>query len=560
MKWLSAICLSLVLGISAVAQKESPKESKTPKEDLCTISGMVVTLAASAPLKKARLVLQSADDPKQSISTMTEADGRFTLRNIDPGPYRLSVSRPRYVNQAYGQRKPDSPGAILTLQPRQQMKDLLFRMIPGGVISGKVYDEDGEAIPGVWIQALRQTYSEGKHQLSSAAHGETNDLGEYRLHGLAPGRYFVSAVYTRWSRFGYDENVSSADTHEEGYAKLYYPGTPDSSKATPITVKSGEEVPSMEILMRPVAVHQIRGHVYNQASGKTARNETTEVIVVPRGNRSDWDLSGRGLVKNDGSFTIPEILSGQYVLLAYWFDGEKFFTNRLPLDVADNDIDGLSVTLSAGVNIPGRIIWEGKPGIQNDELSVTAQSIDVPFLGGLIGQVDKTALFTLKNVSEGPYRVTLVQLPKDCYIKQVRYGESNRSDAEFTVARGEPNTLEITVSTRGARVQGIVTAEDGLPSSGVSVVLVPEVAKREQFQLYKTVDTDQYGHFDLRGIPPGDYKIFSWEDVESDAWQDPEFLKPFETKGESVSLHDDDHKKINVTVIRAGSNENASAQ
>jgi hypothetical protein len=84
------------------------------------------------------------------------------LKNIAPGSYRLTISRPGFANQAYGQRKPDAPGANLTLQPRQEIKDLLFRMIRAGIISGKVFDEDGEPISGVYVQALKQTYSEGK--------------------------------------------------------------------------------------------------------------------------------------------------------------------------------------------------------------------------------------------------------------------------------------------------------------------------------------------------------------------------------------------------------------
>jgi hypothetical protein len=65
-------------------------------------------------------------------------------------------------------------------------------------------------------------------------------------------------------------------------------------------------------------------------------------------------------------------------------------------------------------------------------------------------------------------------------------------------------TLEIIVTSRGARVQGTVRDADGLPLAGVSVVLVPELSRRENYQLYKTQSTDQYGNFDLRGIVPGD--------------------------------------------------------
>jgi hypothetical protein len=115
------------------------------------------------------------------------------------------------------------PGAVLTLRARQELK-LEFRLIPAGVISGKILDGDGEALPNVWVQALRQEYKEGKRSLASAARAETNDLGEYRLFGLVPGRYFLSAAFPPWG-IGGRESSESVDAREEGYAKMYYPGT-----------------------------------------------------------------------------------------------------------------------------------------------------------------------------------------------------------------------------------------------------------------------------------------------------------------------------------------------
>jgi hypothetical protein len=68
--------------------------------------------------------------------------------------------------------------------------------------------------------------------------------------------------------------------------------------------------------------------------------------------------------------------------------------------------------------------------------------------------------------------------------------------------------------------------------------------------MYKQATTDQYGRFELRGIPPGGYKLFSWDQVENGAWQDPEFLTPFEEKGEQVKLQEGDQKTVNLTAIK----------
>jgi hypothetical protein len=73
--------------------------------------------------------------------------------------------------------------------------------------------------------------------------------------------------------------------------------------------------------------------------------------------------------------------------------------------------------------------------------------------------------------------------------------------------------------------------------------------------LYKSQSTDQYGHFDLRGIAPGDYKLFTWDEVEEGAWEDADFLKPFEEKGEKVRAQEGDSKSVNLTEIKTASPE-----
>ena len=119
---------------------QAPKTKPTDKKDECTNAGMVVKLADSEPLRKARVYLRSADDRTRSISVVTDNDGRFQFKGVDPGRYHLSVNRVGFVSQEYGQKKPDDPGALLTLRPGQEVKDLLFRLSPSAVIAGKILD------------------------------------------------------------------------------------------------------------------------------------------------------------------------------------------------------------------------------------------------------------------------------------------------------------------------------------------------------------------------------------------------------------------------------------
>ena len=541
--------------LTGPALAQTSKTAPTPKQDQCEVAGMVVKLAGSEPLRKARLSLRSMDDRTHAVAFVTGADGHFEFKGLDPGKYKLTASRLGYVTSEYGQRKPNDPGAILTLRSGQVVKDLLFRLIPAAVISGRIMDEDAEPLPGVNVSALREVYDQGTRELGTRAVAETNDLGEYRLYGLAPGRYFISVVYPQWNRLGESDESEESEASTQGYAKMYYPGTLEAAQASVIVVKQGEEIPSVEMLLRQVLVHRIRGHVYNQITHKPGVGTDLILRLKTRGNEWDAGVQQTNVQKQDGTFEISAVVPGSYVLTGYWFDEGKTYSTTTPLDVGNADIEGLLVTIAPGVAIRGQIIWEGKASLEKDELSVIPGLVDSPVFFLSETRVAPGNFFTLKDLSDGTYRVRVTGESKDCYIKEIRYGPSDALDDGFTVASSAPANLEITISSRGARIQGTASDSDGLPAAGVWVVLVPSAPHRLHHRLYKSQSTDQYGRFDLRGIAPGDYKLFTWDEVEEGAWEDADFLKPFEEKGEKVGVQEGDSKSVNLTEIKTASPE-----
>jgi hypothetical protein len=321
------------------------------------------------------------------------------------------------------------------------------------------------------------------------------------------------------------------------------------AKAGAIAIKAGEEASSIDILMRKVPVHQVRGIVYNQFTHKPGVG--VMLVLQPKSRSGEWDYTAQTTVqKHDGSFVIQDVLPGSYTLSSHWFEDGVNYVNRQAVDVGNADVEGIAITVMPGTNISGRVVWEGQPALEKDELAVIPQAPDVYFGVRGQGKVGRDNLFTLKGLGEGTYHAAVMGMSKDCYIKDIRYGESSALKDGFTVTRGDAGSMEIVVSSRGARVQGTVMDSDGLPQAGVSVVLVPELSQRENYQKYKTESTDQYGNFALRGIAPGDYKLFSWVEVEWGAWEDPEFLRQFEEKGERITLQDGDHSSVKVTAIQ----------
>jgi len=521
-------------------------------EETCVVSGIVIRGLDSAPLKNATVQLVSGEDREHTIATRTTVDGHFELRNVPSGRYRLKVSRDGYVEQEFGQKKPPDPGAIFALRPGQKMSDLIFKLGRAGVITGHVFNADGEPMPNVMLNAIRQVYRDGKREFQSSAFDRSNDLGEYRIFGLAPGRYYVSAEELTWNRVVGDRefNPIEKDTGEKAYAKIYFPAALDLGKASTVTVKEGEEIPAVDILMKEVVAYRIRGKVTNLLS-KSRGAQNVQISVLRRDSGAGWsEVGSTSVEKAGGTFEIPAIAPGEYSVLAFSYDDGKAHSTQEDLTVGNADVEGLTVTIGPGVNIPGRVAWEGKPSLEKAALTVGAAPPGPVYVWADSAEVDMSNQFTLRDVPEGELRLTVAGMSKDCYVKEARFGDALLPDMSFRVMKGSAGPLEITVSSFGARVDGTVTNDESLPVAGVWVVAVPEEAKRKQHYLFKSITTDQYGHFDLRGLAPGKYKLFSWDGVEQGEWEDTDFLKDSEEKGVTVDLKGSDTKAIELKLIQ----------
>ncbi len=549
------VLFALVVVSSAAAQARNAT-SDAAKPTACSVSGIVVKLQGSVPLPSSTVRLQSVDDHTRTFTGVTEASGRFLVNGIDPGRYRLRVIRNGYVTQEYGQRTPNDPGAIVALSPGQELKELLFRLLPSAVISGRIQNENGDLLPWVRVSALRATYRRGKRTLSSEVTVVTNDLGEYRLFGLRPGRYFLSATYKPGQRLEpNEEDEDAADAGKSGYVPTYYPGTPDPARATTLTIKTGDEISSMDLVLEPTTVYNIRGRV--NLFGPRRNPNGVILVLEARSTGLGWSVPARQTIvdKPEGMFEIQGVLPGSYTLTAFLFEEGRRYQARQIADVTNIDAEGIQLTPLPGVDVRGQVIWDPKPSLEKDALILNVRPADSTFQFGAQARAASNGAFSLRDVTEGLYRLATSGQSQDCYLKSIRYAGMEVSDDEFNVIRGTQATLEVTISSRGARVQGTVKDANGLPAAGVSVVLVPDEAHRQEFHLFKQQITDQYGRFDIRGIAPGDYKLFSWEQVEPNAWEDPDFLKPFEPKGENVALQEGDGKSIELVAIRSASQE-----
>lgn len=156
------------------------------------IIGQVITGDAGTPVRRARVNL-SGTELRGQRSTMTDDEGRFVFTQIPAGRYTMTASKAGFVSIAYGAKTAGRAGTPIQLADGQKLESKPISMPKGGVVTGVVLDEYGEPSAGTPVRALRMVMRTGEKRLESAGTNTTDDRGQYRIYGLQPGQYIVTA-------------------------------------------------------------------------------------------------------------------------------------------------------------------------------------------------------------------------------------------------------------------------------------------------------------------------------------------------------------------------------
>jgi hypothetical protein len=239
--------------------------------------------------------------------------------------------------------------------------------------------------------------------------------------------------------------------------------------------------------------------------------------------------------------------------------------------VGDLDVDDVTITMAPSANISGTLRVEGElperprpaaprggrvnPANSGLGLAVQLMPAKMDMLSAVYGggggranaAVDGT--FRLR-ANAGEYRVTVSPLPQGAYIKEARMGGVDVLESPLTVP-GAEGPLDVVVSMYAGEVSGSIVDARGAPAPGAQAVLIPS-RSRQRTDLYKNVNAGQDGRFSIKGVPPGDYKLFAWEYIEPFQWFDPEILESAEDKGIPVRVSASTVANAEVKLIPAG--------
>jgi protocatechuate 3,4-dioxygenase beta subunit len=549
MRWIGAL---LLLPLALAAQ--------TKPDESCSIGGQVSNAATGEPVRRALVSLRRIDmspgvtNIQVGNSVTTDAAGRFAIAGIAPGKYRLAAERSGFIVTQYGSRGPGKAGTLLTLEPGQKSSDLAMRLTPHGVIAGRVLDEEGEPVSSANVQVSRQQYMQGRKQMARMNGASTNDLGEYRVFGLSPGRYYVSAE----SR----PNPMLPQAEDE-YVTTFFPRTTDAAAAAPLDVAPGAQLRNIDIPLARMHTVTVRGRVASEpgppAGGDNPQRTHLNVMLAVRNAMMVGGGFTRGAtVTPQGTFEFRSVTPGSYFVIGQVNAQGKNFTVRTAIQVGSSNIEGISLAIRGGVPVSGQVRVEGETTESIARLRVLLQPAEIG--GVLFGpfpnqQVKPDGSFQMDDVGADRYTVSLNGLPEGFYVKSVRSANLDVLAGGLEIAGASPAPLDVVLSPNAGQVTGtVLDPKTQKAAVAMTVVLVPqEKERREREAFYQTATTDQAGRFTFKSLVPGEYRVYAWEEAEYGAWMDPDFMKPLENRGEAVSVQEGGRHAIQVNLISADS-------
>jgi Carboxypeptidase regulatory-like domain len=586
-----AIAVSLLLFLQAPATPPQ-QQTQLPK---ATIEGIVVRVGTSEPIAGAQLTvlrvsgplpLPTGTTPATPLGPIppvtTDRQGKFIIKDLDPGSYRITAARNGYAKQEYGQRTAGSQGTAINVLPGQNLKDITFNLTPAGNVSGRVRDFSGEPITGLQVQLLRAAYNPlGQKTLQTAGTARTDDRGEYRMYWITPGRYYLSVgIGPPNAILNLGGTTSSNEVPTKPYPTTYYPGTIDSSKASVIDIPPGTEMSAVDVVMSQLDLFRVRGRIIDSATGRAPRN--VNVSLVPRQTVGSTpvltSLPNTAPPYNPatGTFELRDVAPGSYWvranmstdlnapipantnartvndLLTSVLGSQQ--TTQIPLDVSNADVEGVTLVLAPGVSVAGRLRVEGQDVASldgYDRIRIQLRPTGSLNVGAPRPQpLNADGSFTIDNITPGEYRIFANMPRPDMYIKDARLDSTDLLNQPWVVSGPVSGTLSIVLANGAGQIEGNVVNDKSEPVRGIQAVLIPD-RSRDRTELFRTATTDQNGHFTMRGIQPGDYKIFAWESIEQFSYYDADVLVPFEQKGKAVSIGESSKVTAEVKLIPA---------
>jgi protocatechuate 3,4-dioxygenase beta subunit len=483
--------------------------AQAPTDDKpATVEGTVTNAVTGEPLLRAHVSLRGmAGNTRRNIGALTDAEGKFSF-TAPAGSYSVMAERVGFnpTNDRQGRM-----GVQVVVSAGDKKDGLKIKLNPNAAITGRVTDADGEPMEGVTVTAV------GGPMRGMLGAATTDEKGQFRLSGLGPGKYRVSAHPANPSVPAEIRSDGSVESH---YAQTFYPNSLSAKEAARVSVAIGAEVSGVEIRLVRTPIVRVSGTVIGAPAGERV------VIEATTANRGGPQSGGSGAMREDGTFQIWRLDPGKYLVSAFGnASGPNFRAAPVEVEVAASNVDHIELRMLPPADIAGQVEFEDEQAKQGPQPPPNAQPAtqqttppkpppltlvlrEISGRSGSSAQVGADGSFKLEGVTPGRYRVSLSW--NSGYIKSMRLGQVSIDGSLLDLSGGSYGAaLSVLVSSATGEISGVVSDDKG-PAAQVPVAAV--AADSQALMLPTMAMTGDDGSYKLAALAPGKYKLLATED------------------------------------------------